>query len=171
MTVVPAAVWEILPAPTNGVSAVSWSPCGCAAEGSRVTLSYVPAWFLLGFVRVASPGISVGDNPWTWFMCRLILLEDWLNSGGFCLATPPEALLEALRGLGLPSALVASLAHLAISLFWWDGRSGGVLLVVALPVGSYWVLQGLGPPGVVASWLARVLASTLEVDRRSRSSF
>ena len=53
-------------------SAVSWSPCGCAAEASRVTLSYVAAWFLLALLM----------GPLIWVLCG------WLHLV-FLLATVP----------------------------------------------------------------------------------
>ena len=90
----------------------------------------------LGPVGVASACVSVGGDPWAWFVCMLLLLEDWLDNGGFCLAASPAAFLGALSVLGLPGDVVASSPGLATSLFRLDGLSGGGLPVAALPGGS-----------------------------------
>ena len=100
---------------------------------------------------MASAGVFLDGSPWTWFVCRVLLLEDWLDGCGLCLAALLEVLFETLLGLGLPGALVASSPRLATSLFRLDGRSGDGLLVAVLPRGYYWVLPGLGPPGLVAA--------------------
>ena len=57
---------------------------------------------------MAYVGVFVGGRPWTWFVCRLLLLKDWLNGRGLFLAALLNVLLETLPGLELPGALVAS---------------------------------------------------------------
>ena len=60
---VPAAVLVIQPAPARVVSAVSCSPCGCAAGGSMVALNCVAVWFLLALAMGPMIGVLRG---WLW---------------------------------------------------------------------------------------------------------
>ena len=134
-------------------------------------------------MRVASAGVSAGDGPWAWFVCRLLLLKDWLDGGGLSLAAPPEARLEALPGLGPPGDLVSSSPILLPPCFGWrDAPVVGCLWVSCLEdlTGFFQVLVPLvlwrPSPAVSSSLrnpsgLARVFALALVVDRRSRSSF
>ena len=116
-------------------------------------------------------------------MCRLLLLDGWLNGGGLCLAAMLEVLLETLPGLGLLGALVTPFPRLVTFLFGWaEAPMVGCLWLFCLEdlTGLFRTIapMTLWQPSLAilslvrsSSGLLRVLASLLVVDRCSQSFF